>query len=237
MSPAVPDPTVPHPPGLIDVSPCLSTRTPVWPGDQPLSIRWTQRLVDGDTTNLSAITLTPHLGAHADAPLHLFDGERDMGAVDLRPFLGPAMVVDVTGSLDVTGSREVTARHLAGIDLAGAERLLLRTQSTPAAAEGFDPDTPHLAADAAELIAGAGLLLVGIDSPSVDAAAAAGLPVHRRLLAAGIAILEGLDLTRVAPGRYELIALPLRLTGVEASPVRAVLRPLPRRPLRRPRSG
>jgi arylformamidase len=217
--------------GLIDVSPSLSTGTPVWPGDQPLSIRWTQRLIDGDSTNLSAITLTPHLGAHADAPLHLFDGGRDMEAFGLKPFIGPAMVVDV-----FRWGPQITARHLDELDLAGVERLLLRTRS-PRASEGVPPDPAHLTADAADVIAGAGLLLVGIDTPSVDAAAALGLPVHRRLLAAGIAILEGLDLALAPPGRYELLALPLRLAGVEASPVRAVLRPLPQPPLQPPRSG
>jgi arylformamidase len=231
-------------PRLIDVSPRLSPQTPVWPGDQPLAIRWVQRLVAGDPSNLSAITLTPHLGAHADAPLHLFDGEHDMSEVDLHRFLGPAWVVDFAGSdarrsgeRVVNGNRAVTARELAGIDLTGAERLLLRTRGVPADA-GAASDYAYLAADAADLFVDAGLLLVGIDTPSVDAAPATELPIHRRLLAAGIAILEGLDLTSVEAGRYELIALPLKLAGVEASPVRAVLRPLAGGgPLRRPRPG
>lgn len=202
---------------LFDVSPRLSSETPVWPGDQALIVNWTQHVSSGHFSNLSAITLTPHLGAHVDAPLHLFDGQPDVGAMDLRSFIGPATVVDLRGT------REVTASKLAGIQLAEVERLLLRTRSESG---GFSHDFPHLTPEAAELLARSGLLLLGIDTPSVDAAHDDGLPVHRRLLEAGVAILEGLELDEIEPGLYELIALPLRLSGVEASPVRAVLRPL-----------
>jgi arylformamidase len=209
----------PAPTDLIDISPEISVSTPVWPGDQPLVVRWTQRLAEGNSANLSAITLTPHLGAHVDSPLHLFDGESDVGDLDLEPFIGPATLLDLSGTEAVTGI------DLAEIDLAEAGRLLLRTRP-PRTDDSAEAEPAHIAVDAAELIAAAGIPLVGIDTPSVDSAAASDLPVHRLLTRAGVAILEGLDLSAAAAGRYELIALPLRLLGVEASPVRALLRPL-----------
>jgi arylformamidase len=209
-------------PDVLDISPELSVRTPVWPGDQPLCVRFSQRIADGDATNLSAITLTAHLGAHVDAPLHLLDDGADVGSLALASFIGPATLVDLTGT------KAVTARELAAIDLVTTERLLVKTGGTRRSSDaGVDAvDFAHFTLDAAEMVARAGLLLLGIDTPSVDAADADDLPVHRTLARAGVAILEGLELGAVAPGRYELIAMPLSFRGVEASPVRAVLRPL-----------
>ncbi len=204
---------------LIDLSPRLSPATRVWPGDQPLLIRWTQRLAEGHSTNLSAVTLTPHLGAHADAPLHLLDRGADASEMSLHPFLGPALVVDLIGM------REVTADALGRLNLERGSRLLLRTRST-AATVASSGEPAFLTPDAAECLVRSGVILVGVDTPSVDAADDSSLPVHRVLLGEGVAILEGLELGEVEPGRYELIALPLALAGVEASPVRAVLRPL-----------
>lgn len=216
MAPAVDD--RPAPP-LIDVSPALSPATAVWPGDTPLSIAWAERVERGGSSNLATITLTPHLGAHVDAPLHLFAGGADVAALELATFIGPATVVDLAGAA------AVDAPALARLDLHGIERLLLRTRSGPAPA-AFSPHYAPLTPAAAELLVAARIRIIGIDAPSVDAADAADLPVHRRLLGGGVAILEGLELGAVPAGRYELIALPLRLSGVEASPVRAVLRPL-----------
>jgi arylformamidase len=191
----------------------------VWPGDQPLAITWAERTERGDGSNLAAITLTPHLGAHVDAPLHLFAAGTDVAGLDLDAFVGPATVVDLEGVA------VVDAPDLARLDLTEVERLLLRTRrgSAPAA---FSPHYAPLTVAAAELLVQARVRIIGIDAPSVDQAAAADLPVHRRLLAGGVLILEGLDLSAAPAGRYELIALPLKLAGVEASPVRAVLRPL-----------
>jgi arylformamidase len=208
---------------LIDVSPPLSPSTAVWAGDEPLRIHWSQRLAARQTSNLSAITLTPHLGAHADAPLHLFDGGIDAAAMNLLPFIGPAVVVDLTGA------GAISASHLQALALEGEERLLLKTRAPGVSVEQArdEPRGAHLTLDAAEFLIEAGILLVGIDTLSVDDLGDPQLRVHRRLLSVGTALLEGLDLSAAAAGRYELIALPLRLVGVEASPVRAVLRPLP----------
>ncbi len=206
-------------PQVIDLSPVLSLSTPVWPGDSPLRVSWTQNTERGESTNLSAITLTPHLGAHVDAPLHLLAGGADIASLDLSIFIGPATVVDLEGVPAVDGAA------LAACDLEGVERLLLRTRRGPAPDE-FSPSYAHLTLEAAAMLVRAGVRIVGLDAPSVDRAGAIDLPVHRCLLSGGVAILEGLDFGPVRAGRYELIALPLRLSGVEASPVRAVLRPL-----------
>jgi arylformamidase len=205
--------------GWIDVSPLVSTETPVWPGDQPLRVRWLGRLAAGDATNLSAITLSPHLGAHVDAPWHFREGGADVVGLGLAPFLGPAWLADVSAARDANGAIPKSA--LEAIAARGERRLLLRTRGTAA-----DPARP-LSAEAAEHLARSDLLLLGIDGPSVDWPEDVALPNHRRLADAGVALLVGLELGPAPVGRVELVALPLAIAGLEASPVRAVLRLLP----------
>ena len=200
------------------MSPLVSTGTAVWPGDQPLTMRWLARLAAGDPVNLSAITLSPHLGAHVDAPAHFLAGGADVSQLPLAPFLGPARLLDVSASARRDGA--IPAAALGSLVPPAPGRLLLRTR------HGTRPAAP-LSAEAAAAIAGAGLLLVGIDGASVDPPAATALTQHQRLAAAGVQVLVGLELGRVPVGLVELIALPLRLAGVEASPVRAVVRPYP----------
>jgi arylformamidase len=202
----------------IDVSPLVSTETAVWPGDQPLQVRWLARLAAGDPVNLSAITLSPHLGAHVDAPRHFLPDGDDVGSLPLAPFVGPARLLDVSAARDEDGA--IPAAALGSLAASAPGRLLLRTRRESGAAA-------PLSAEAAALIAGAGLLLLGIDGASVDPPAARELTHHRRLAAAGVQVLVGLELGGVPAGMVELIALPLRLAGVEASPVRAVVRPYP----------
>jgi arylformamidase len=202
----------------IEVSPLVSTGTAVWPGDQPLTMRWLARLAAGDPVNLSAITLSPHLGAHVDAPAHFLAGGADVSQLPLAPFLGPARLLDVSAARDPDGA--IPAAALGSLAPPAPGRLLLRTRRGTGAAAPLSPE-------AAAAIAGAGLLLVGIDGPSVDPPAATAFTQHQRLAAAGVQVLVGLELGRVPEGSVELIALPLRLEGVEASPVRAVVRPYP----------
>lgn len=202
----------------IDVSPLVSTETGVWPGDQPLTVRWLARLAAGDPVNLSAITLSPHLGAHVDAPAHFLAGGSSIDQLPLAPFLGPARLVDVSGARDSAGA--IPAAALGSLAPPAPPRLLLRTR------RGTAPPAP-LSAEAVAAIAGAGLWLVGIDGASVDPPASAALTQHQRLAAAGVQVLVGLELDRVPAGMVELIALPLRWAGLEASPVRAVVRPYP----------
>jgi arylformamidase len=206
------------PTGWIDVSPIVSVETPVWPGDQPLSIRWLARLAAGDTTNLSAITMSPHLGAHVDAPRHFLDAGLDLIGLGLQPFLGPALLLDVSRFRGRDGA--IPRSALDPIDSGcGERRLLLRTRAPGG-------EAAPLSAEAAAALAGSGLLLLGIDGASVDPKSATTLANHVRLAAARVAVLVGLELGPAPAGRVELVALPLAIDGLEASPVRAVVRPL-----------
>ena len=203
---------------ILDVSVLVRPGTPEWPGDVPFSCGWSCRLESGASVNLSHIAGSPHVGTHADAPLHVRDGWPGSDLLPLAAFLGPALVLDVSDqpdgplALDAEDSR-----------LAACERLLLRTGRT--IADGRFPDAwPVLSAPTATALAARGLRLLGVDAPSVDERTSKTLDVHHALFGAGACVLENLDLRMVVPGQYELIALPQRLEGLDAAPVRAVLR-------------
>lgn len=204
---------------LYDISPSLHPEIPVWPGDTPLSSRWSAALAAGDAANVSSLTTTPHLGAHVDAPLHTEPRGEAVGELPLEAFLGPCRVVAVPAT------PLLEPRHLAAVDLGVPPRLLLKTSSVRdrrSFQERFTALSPELAA----LLAERGLLLVGVDTPSVDPYGDDQLEAHHALARGGVAVLEGLVLDGVPEGVYELIALPLKLAGLDASPVRAVLRTL-----------
>jgi arylformamidase len=207
---------------IYDLSPRIAPGFPVWPGDTAFASRLTWRLDEGASVNLSALTTTPHLGSHADAPFHTEPAGATIADLPLAPFLGPCRVVEVPPA------PLIEPRHLGDVDPADPPRLLLKTGSVPPLAAGgpfperFSALSPALAA----LLAARGVLLVGLDTPSVDPFDSKTLDAHHALAAGGVAILEGLDLSAVPPGLYELIALPLKLAGLDASPVRAVLREL-----------
>ena len=207
---------------LYDLSPRLRPGFPVWPGDTPLETRFTWRIADGDPVNVGALQATTHLGAHVDAPLHTEERGEDVAALDLDAFLGPCQVVRVPSRANVEA--ELVRR----LDLGLAPRLLLRTESI-SDRRSFPERFASITPEAARLLVEAGVVLVGIDTPSVDPKESKELPTHHVLLRAGVAILEGLILDGVPEGVYELIALPLKLDGLDASPVRAVLRTLPGR--------
>jgi len=211
-----------HP--LLDVSVRVAAGTPEWPGDTPYACGWTARVAEGSTVNLSAITLSPHVGTHADAPLHVRDGWPGSDALPPAAFVGPALVVDVSASDGEVGY-EALAAAAPGLPLRDAPRLLLRTGRT--IADGRFPDAwPWLAPACVARLCAEGLVLLGVDAPSVDGRESQDLATHHALFGAGAWNLENLDLRGVAPGRYELLALPLSLDGLDAAPARAVLRPL-----------
>jgi arylformamidase len=203
---------------LHDVSVVVRAGTPEWPGDVPFSCGWTCRLVDGASVNLSHVAGSPHVGTHADAPLHVRDGWPASDALPLDAFLGPALVLDVSDTPEGPLSLQADDARLAG-----CERLLLRTGRSIAAGT-FPERWPALARDAAAGLAARGVRLVGVDAPSVDDRGSKTLEVHHALFAGGAYVLENLDLRTVRPGRYDLVALPQRLAGLDAAPVRAVLR-------------
>ena len=204
---------------LWDISPPISERSPAFPGDTIYQQRWTAEIGPGCPVNVSAITMSPHLGSHADAPLHYGRGAAAIGQVDLDPFLGSCRVIHAIGkgALIAPGHLEHAARGLPA-------RVLVRTCVT--APTEWSANFSAFAPEAIAWLAGKGVRLVGIDTPSVDPAESKTLDSHQQLLAHDMRVLENLVLDDVAEGDYELIALPLKLSSACASPVRAVLRSL-----------
>lgn len=202
-----------------DITPPLGRRTPVFPGDTPFQIYWSERISDGAAANVSTLTFSPHVGAHADAPMHLDREAADAASLRLETFLGRCLVIDLSDddSTDAIGPENIPDDSI-------PPRILFKTrrqrpwQWTPE----FRALKPQLVRELASL----GVGLVGVDAPSIDPAESTLLVAHRIALSNRMAILENLDLSEVPAGEYELIALPLPMEGVEASPVRAVLRSL-----------
>lgn len=205
---------------LYDLTPIVSARLAVWPGDTPPSREVLLDMKRGDTLTLSTLRGTVHLGAHADAPSHYGRDAESIESRDLSLYMGPCQVVHVTVG---RGARIPVS---AVPDPLLAPRVLFGTGTFPDP-ERFDEGFAALEPGLVDALHARGVRLVGIDTPSVDLFPSKDLPAHNRFLAHDMAILEGLVLKDVPGGLYELIALPLRLEGFDASPVRAVLRSLP----------
>jgi arylformamidase len=206
---------------LIDISAPIHPSTPVWPGDTAVGIERVWRMEAGSPVNVARITLSPHTGAHADAPLHYDREGKAIGEVALETYIGLCRVVHCIGAKPLVTPAHVEA--FLGDDL--PPRILFRTYSeTPL--DAWDSDFCAVAPETIDLLASKGVKLIGIDTPSLDPQASKTMDAHHRIRAHGMAILEGLVLDAVAPGDYELIALPLKFSTLDASPVRAVLRPL-----------
>ena len=206
---------------LWDISPPVQEGTPVFPGDTRYAQHWSTTLGPGCPVNVSAITLSPHTGAHADAPLH-YDAHGDpIGALALEPYLGPCRVVHAIGCAPLVQWCDV--EH--AIDRTLPQRLLVRTYERMPI-ERFDDALSGVEPELIERLAGLGVVLVGIDSASIDPAASKTLDAHQSIRRRGLRVLENLVLDEVPEGDYELIALPLKLAHACASPVRAILREL-----------
>ena len=206
---------------LWDISPPVHAGAPVFPGDTPFALQWVARIGPGCPVNVSALTLSPHTGAHADAPLHYDDAGAAIGQVDLAPFLGRCRVIHAIGCGPL-----VLPAHIAHALADLPPRVLVRTYAQ-APLDRFDPDLIAFAPETVELLADHGVLLVGIDTASIDPADSKTLDSHQVIRRRGLRVLENLVLDDVPAGDHELIALPLKLTTACASPVRAVLRELP----------
>jgi arylformamidase len=206
---------------IYDISPVVTTGLAVWPGDTAPSREVLLDLHKGDHLTLSTLHATVHLGAHTDAPSHYDPDGLDMGKVPLEPYLGPCRVIEVAPR---PGERVVPA-DLPDGRLPG--RVLFRTDSYPDP-DSFNEDFMALSPELVHHLKGAGVLLAGIDTPSIDPFTSKNLESHKACAATGLLILEGVVLGHVPAGDYELIALPLKLDQFDASPVRAVLRTLER---------
>jgi len=205
---------------LWDISPAIHAAAPVFPGDTPYSQEWCATIGPGCPVNVSAIHLSPHVGAHADAPLHYDAGGAAIGAVDLQAFLGPCRVVHA-----IACGPLIEWRHLAhAITPDLPPRVLVRTYA--AAPTTWDEHLSAYAPETVQRLADRGVQLIGIDTASIDPASSKTLDSHQVIRQRGLRVLENLVLDAVPEGDYELIALPLKLTQADASPVRAVLRAL-----------
>lgn len=174
-----------------------------------------------DPANVSAMRLSTHTGTHVDAPVHFLDGGRGVDAIDLDALNGPARVIAIPGTQRI--GPDALSEH----EPQPGERLLLRTRNSDAEwyLREFDPDYAHITAPAARLLAQHGIAAIGIDYLSIGGEEFDNVETHQTLLGAGIAVLEGLNLGDVEPGRYELRCLPLRVVGGDGAPARALLLP------------
>lgn len=215
----------PSVPQIFDISPVLSSRMAVWPGDTPFSLQRTWVLEGACPVNVSRLTLSTHTGAHADAPLHYKVDGVDSAQVSLHPYLGPCRVLTCERLIRGLGGEQRVLPSDIDHQLLDPlpARVLLHT-AQQAAVEHWDSHFAAVHPDTIDLLAERGVCLVGIDTPSLDPETSKTLDAHQRVQAHGMAILEGLVLDAVAAGDYELIALPLRIEGADASPVRAILR-------------
>lgn len=202
---------------LLDVSQPVNPRTSHFPGDHSFTCGWTCRLHEGAPVNLSWVKTSTHVGTHVDAPFHYVEGGARIGELPLDAFIGPALVVDAVGR------EALDADLLRGLDLAASPRVLFRTQRS-SEPETFLDKFPLLTEDAIALMERAGVRLVGVDVPSMDAADSKTLPLHHRLARARILNVENLLLDHAEAGRYELMAAPVRWMDLDGAPLRAVLR-------------
>lgn len=205
---------------LIDISQVLHPAVPGWPGEPGFALRESARISPDCPVNTAALSLSTHAGTHADAPLHYDAAGSDSAGTALEAYVGPCVVIDVRGS-----GALVEPGDVAWDSLGGARRVLFRTyERFPHAA--WDNGFTAIAAEVIERLGAMGAVLVGTDAASLDPQQSKTMDAHHAVRRHGMRILEGLVLDDVAPGEYELIALPLRIAGADASPVRAVLRTL-----------
>jgi arylformamidase len=199
---------------LIDITRSLSPETAVWPGDRSVEWSWTAQIEEGSAVNVGGYASSTHAGTHADAPRHVADDGASVDDLPLSSFVGPAEVVDVAGA------ERIRPAHVANVQ---APRVLFRTPVSSLPDSEWPEAFPVLDPETVRVLAAKNVVLVGVDTPSVDPVDSTDLPAHHALRRHGVVNLENLCLDGVAPGRYRLIALPIRLAGADAAPVRAVL--------------
>ena len=205
----------------IDVSVPVRSGMVHWPGDPAVKLERAMSIADGADANVTRVDMSAHTGTHMDAPLHYFEEDPGIEALPLDVALGRARV------LRIEGKEPIDRGQLEGFDVQGGERILFRTANSDRRwwDREFDPSFVHVSLEAAELLGEAGAALVGVDYLSVGGYESDGVETHRALLGAGVWVVEGLDLSAVEPGDYDLICLPVKLVGSDGAPARVLLRP------------
>lgn len=203
-----------------DISVPVSERLHTYAGDPGVRISHEMDFERGDLMTVSRLDMGAHTGTHVDAPLHFVPGGKGADQLDLQVLIGPALVVDLSQVEQVITAADLRAAKIPR----GTERLLLKTRNAALWDEaGFQEGFVAMGREAAEYALELGLRLIGIDYLSVEPFATTDYAVHRTLLGAGVVLVEGLDLSAIAPGRYELACLPLKIAGADGAPARAVL--------------
>jgi arylformamidase len=206
----------------IDVSVPVRSGMVHWPGDPPVRIERVSSIKDGDEANVTRLDMGAHTGTHMDAPLHFFEGDPGIEELPLEIAMGPARVIGIHGE------EPIDRGELEGLGIESGERILFRTRNSERVwvDRDFDEGFVHVAPEAAEFLAECGVALVGVDYLSVGGyrSGSGGAETHRMLLGAGVWVVEGLDLSTVEPGDYELICLPMKLVGSDGAPARVLLR-------------
>ncbi|MEZ0397030.1 MAG: cyclase family protein [Anaerolineales bacterium] len=206
---------------IYDITVPIHPSMPVWPGDPQVVLEQVASIDAGANANVSHLKAGVHVGTHVDAPHHFLNDRRTVESLPLEVLTGPALVVRLPDECQVVTAADLEAAAIP----AGTERLLLKTHNSSfwqASRHDFRPDFVGVAADAAEWLVGRGVRLVGVDYLSV-APYKQSVPTHEILLRASVVIVEGLDLSAVPPGRYNLYCLPLKLVGSDGAPARAIL--------------
>lgn len=202
-----------------DVTLSLSSQVPTFPGDPPFELQPLSRIQDGSPYSLARIAMGTHSGTHVDAPSHFLADGATVDELPMEILLGKARVVELPVS------EKIERTDLEALDLSDDLRVLVKTRmSGQLRHRAIQEDHVYLTPDAAVYLAQIGIKLVGIDSLSIERFGSGDFAAHRALLTAGVVIVEGLDLSDVEPGEYEMACLPLRIAGADGSPARVVLR-------------
>jgi len=208
----------------IDISVPLRDSMVYWPSDPPVSIKRVKDIEQGDTANLSVISMGAHSGTHVDAPIHFVKKGKGVDNIPLDTVVGRARVIEIKDSESITPEELVRHRIRRG------ERILFKTENSSHVwqKDEFVEDFVFISDAAADLLVDRGVRLIGIDYLSVGSFKHGGSYVHKTLLSGGIWIIEGLNLSNVTPGKYDLICLPLRIVAGDGAPARAILKPAAR---------
>jgi arylformamidase len=208
---------------IYDLSVSIQPGMPIYEGDPGVQIQAWSALAKGDSANVSFLHLGAHTGTHVDAPAHFIEGGRKIDALPLEMLIGPARVLRIPDEMT-----EISSEFLAGCDLDHVQRVLFHTRNSNFWNEGFRKDFTHLSPEAAEQLISLGVKLIGTDYLSIEKFHSGNHRTHLALLSNGVVIVEGLNLSAVPPGDYELICLPLKIAdgAGDGAPARVVLRTL-----------